>query len=384
MASNNNSNSAKTSTIPNADDNSDSLTEEELVDRLINIATQDDEEDSNGEYHSVSEGDSDEEKTLVNELRTLSEQVTVEKNDLNYTEHESHLQNTGDAKSPKDITTECNTSTEHESNERQADSKDTEARLACDNQGDSVLGALGDASSSVDVEHYPGDASGGVDSEFSEKVKDSSTVELEREKQKEIIRLEVENALTEEERQAMLAEAVKIKTEGNDAFKGGCFKDALVLYTKALESCPLKYNKQRSIMLSNRAACHGKEEKYEDVVKDCTKAIDCDPTYIKAINRRAEAYEQLDKLDEALKDHKMILELDRTQSASFHACMKLEKQIEERNEKLKAEMLGKLKELGNMVLRPFGLSTNNFQINQDSATGSYSCQFVQSSPNNGK
>jgi hypothetical protein len=81
-----------------------------------------------------------------------------------------------------------------------------------------------------------------------------------------------------------------------------------------------------------------------------------------------------------LEDYKKALEHDPDNSDARAALVRLPPLIEARNEKMKAEMMDKLKDLGNMILRPFGLSTNNFELKQDPSTGSYSVNFNQKSP----
>ncbi|CAH8450826.1 unnamed protein product [Schistosoma intercalatum] len=135
-----------------------------------------------------------------------------------------------------------------------------------------------------------------------------------QEKSLEDRRLE-EESLTVQEIEERRDIAVATKDKGNAFFKSGSFNEALMKYTEALDVCPLKCAVERSVIYANRAACHIK--------------------------------------------------------------LTLPERIHIQNEKMKEEMFGQLKQLGNLILKPFGLSTDNFKVQKNPESEGYSINFVQ-------
>lgn len=82
-------------------------------------------------------------------------------------------------------------------------------------------------------------------------------------------------------------------------------------------------------------------------------------------------------------DYDAVLKIDPTIRPVVAAHARVKAVVEERQEKMKAEMLDKLKGFGNTILGKFGLSTDNFQMVQDPATGSYNINFSQTPPSQG-
>ncbi|XP_043466237.1 tetratricopeptide repeat protein 1 [Leptopilina heterotoma] len=186
--------------------------------------------------------------------------------------------------------------------------------------------------------------------------------------------------LTEEDKKLLQKESEIIRRDANDRFRMGEFETALSMYSQALKICPLCCTQERTFLFANRAAAKSKlPNEKQSAIRDCTKAIQLDPNYVKAYLRRANLYEETEKFDEALEDFKKVLTFDPSHTESNCAIRRLPSLIEQRNEKLKTEMLGKLKDLGNLVLKPFGLSTDNFQLQQDPNSGGYSVKFNQNS-----
>ncbi|ESZ90571.1 mitochondrial precursor proteins import receptor [Sclerotinia borealis F-4128] len=90
--------------------------------------------------------------------------------------------------------------------------------------------------------------------------------------------------------------AAKLKAAGNTSYGAKDYPRAIDLYGKAILCKP------DPIFYSNRAACYNALGEFEKVIEDTTAAISLDSEYVKALNRRANAYEHTEKFSEALLD----------------------------------------------------------------------------------
>ncbi|KAK6964452.1 mitochondrial import receptor subunit TOM70 [Biomphalaria glabrata] len=97
-----------------------------------------------------------------------------------------------------------------------------------------------------------------------------------------------------------LAQAAKNK--GNKFFKDGNYDEAIACYTEAIKTCPPDIKSDMSTFYQNRAAAFENQKKFENVIQDCTSALQLNSKYSKALARRSKAYEVLEKYREALED----------------------------------------------------------------------------------
>lgn len=88
------------------------------------------------------------------------------------------------------------------------------------------------------------------------------------------------------------------KQAANTLFKDKHYEKAEDVYSTAIEMEPT------AILYGNRAFARIRLEQFGGAVADSTKAIELDPTYIKAYYRRADANMAMGKFKEALKDFK--------------------------------------------------------------------------------
>ncbi|CAD8053537.1 unnamed protein product [Paramecium sonneborni] len=169
---------------------------------------------------------------------------------------------------------------------------------------------------------------------------------------------------------------LELKNKAGLLFSQQKFEEAADIYNEAIDYCPLEDLNMLCILNSNIAICLMKQSDYESALEHCSKALEFNPEFVKALLNRAECYEKTDKLEEALEDYKKLKELQPKDNAIMKKYIDLDLKVQELQEKRKNEALKGLKDLGNTLLGKFGLSLDNFKMQQNE-NGSYNIQFQQ-------
>ncbi|XP_062105668.1 protein CLMP1 isoform X1 [Humulus lupulus] len=105
-----------------------------------------------------------------------------------------------------------------------------------------------------------------------------------------------------------LKRAHELKEEGNKRFQNKDYVGALEQYDNALRLTP-KTHPDRAVFHSNRAAClmQMKPVDYEVVIAECSMALQVQPRFIRALLRRARAFEAIGKHEMAMQDVQLLL-----------------------------------------------------------------------------
>mmetsp|Transcript_9156 Transcript_9156/g.17960 ORF Transcript_9156/g.17960 Transcript_9156/m.17960 type:complete len:327 (+) Transcript_9156:79-1059(+) len=101
------------------------------------------------------------------------------------------------------------------------------------------------------------------------------------------------------------------KEKGDEKYKAGMFEEAISFYTKCIDqgrsSGDLAPGGTVMKALSNRSACFKQLSNFDGTIEDTTAVIDVEPENVKALVRRAQAFEAVERYKLALQDVKTVI-----------------------------------------------------------------------------
>lgn len=119
-----------------------------------------------------------------------------------------------------------------------------------------------------------------------------------------------ENSMSDEKEEEKRVMVSLIKQQGNHSFLLGEIEEAVMKYTEALELCPLRLRKERTVLYSNRAQCHLLLNNTDSAISDTTRALclsNPPNSHPKSLWRRSQAYDMKGHAKESLMDCLMFI-----------------------------------------------------------------------------
>lgn len=128
----------------------------------------------------------------------------------------------------------------------------------------------------------------------------------------------------EAQRRAKLGGPELHKEKGDDLYKGAQFESAIGEYTKCIDGLngAEKQSELALKALANRAACYKQISNFDGTISDCTAVLEVEPENVKALIRRAQAFEGVERYRFALQDVKTVLQMPyhKVGKANFDLC----------------------------------------------------------------
>ncbi|KAL7580270.1 hypothetical protein ACA910_013004 [Epithemia clementina (nom. ined.)] len=132
-------------------------------------------------------------------------------------------------------------------------------------------------------------------------------------------------------RKAKLSGPELHKEKGDEMYKKAQFESAIQEYTKCLDG--LKGADKQSELaikaLANRSACYKQISNFDGTIEDCSAVLEVEPENVKALIRRAQAFEGVERYRFALQDVKTVLAMPYNQvgKQNFDLCNQMQHRL---------------------------------------------------------
>ncbi|XP_052889997.1 sperm-associated antigen 1 [Anopheles moucheti] len=133
-----------------------------------------------------------------------------------------------------------------------------------------------------------------------------------------IVELPPQAKLSQQEKQVI---AGKLREKGNDNFRAKEFKEAVEEYDRSLDLYPT------AACYNNRAIAYIKLQRYNEAIADCDLCLMIEPTNLKALLRKAQAFTLSDKKREAYQIYCDVLRLEPSNAIALSHTANLRRQL---------------------------------------------------------
>jgi stress-induced-phosphoprotein 1 len=144
----------------------------------------------------------------------------------------------------------------------------------------------------------------------------------------------------ERARKSSLTSTEMYKEKGDEAYKAANFEGAIDFYTKCIDALRSSGQAESALALkaySNRAACNKQISNFDGTIEDCTNVLEVEPENIKALIRRAQAFEGVERYRFSLQDCKTVLSMpyEKVGKANWDLCNMMQHRLNRTVQQLK-------------------------------------------------